>query len=224
VPGIVEGEPTHLPGQRVLRALLRRVERRGGREASRLRSTPVVTDGRTDLLVPEGAALGVVVLHPHPDFGGDRWNPVVDALFSAVTGAGWAAVRFDFSSSDRTVAVAEATEAIDRLPEGLPVVMAGYSFGAGIATQVLDRRITSWVLVAPPFPILGFGVGEIAADPRPKLVLSPASDQYCPPADALAAIEGWAATTFEPIEGADHFLAGATGRVAARAVEFIRPG
>jgi hypothetical protein len=46
------------------------------------------------------------------------------------------------------IATAEAGEALDRLPSGLPLVVAGYSFGAGIATQLLDAGVVKWVLVA----------------------------------------------------------------------------
>ena len=182
----------------------------------------VIAAGRIDLVVPDGADLGVVVLHPHPDYGGDRFNPVVDTIFRAVSAAGAAAVRFDFSSSDVAETTAETRDALARLPPDLPVVLAGYSFGGGIATQVLDDRILRWVLVAPPLTSLGLELDAIASDPRPKHLLAPAHDQFCPPPDARAAAARWAATTVEPIEGADHFLAGATTRVAARTVELIR--
>jgi alpha/beta superfamily hydrolase len=182
----------------------------------------VLADGQVDLVAPDGAELGVLVLHPHPDFGGDRFNPVVDAIFRAAVAEGWAAVRFDFSSSELSQAVAEATDALGRLPKALPLAVAGYSFGGGIATQVLDARIVQWVLVAPPLTMVDFPTDAIASDPRPKLVLSPTRDQYCPPAEAADATATWAATTVEPIDGADHFLAGATRGDAQRAVDVIR--
>jgi alpha/beta superfamily hydrolase len=182
----------------------------------------VLAEGQIDLVVPEAAEVGVLVLHPHPDYGGDRFNPVVDAIFRAAVAEGWAAVRFDFSSSDTVQAVAEATEALGRLPEQLPLAVAGYSFGGGIATQVLDPRLVQWVLVAPPLTMVDVPTDAIAADPRPKLVLSPTRDQFCPPASAAEATATWTATTLEPVEGADHFLAGATRGVAQRAVEVIR--
>jgi alpha/beta superfamily hydrolase len=182
----------------------------------------VIEEGRLDLVAPEDAEVGVLVLHPHPDYGGDRFNPVVDAIFRAVVAAGWASIRFDFSSSEVPHAVAEAEDALGRLPDGIPLAVAGYSFGGGIATQLLDERIVQWALIAPPLTVLHVPTDAIAADPRPKLVLSPTHDQYCPPASAAEATAGWEATTVEPIEGADHFLAGATKDVAERTVEVIR--
>jgi len=164
----------------------------------------------------------VLVLHPHPDFGGDRFNPVVDAIFRAAVAAGWAAIRFDFSTSDAPLAVAEAEDALGRLPGAIPLAVAGYSFGGSIATQVLDPRIVQWVLVAPPLTLLPLSTDAIAADPRPKLVLSPTEDQYCPPASAAEATAGWTATSLEPVEGADHFLAGAARGVADRTTQTIQ--
>ena len=164
----------------------------------------------------------MLVLHPHPDYGGNRFNPVVDALFQAVTAEGWAVIRFDFSSSVADVAIAEAGEALDRLPGNVPLVVAGYSFGAGIATQLLGPRIVRWVLVAPLLSPAKLDVDAIAADPRPKLVLTPARDQFCPPATASEATAPWKETTLEVVDSADHFLAGATQRVSDRALEVIR--
>jgi alpha/beta superfamily hydrolase len=181
----------------------------------------VLSADRFDLVVPHGAEAGVLVLHPHPDFGGDRFNPVVDAIFGAASAAGLAVIRFDFSSSDVPTAVAEAYDALSRLPAQVPLVVAGYSFGGLIATQVLDPRVVHWVLVAPPLTMLDVPTDAIAADPRPKLVLSPAHDQYCPPTAAAEATAGWVSTTLEPVEGADHFLAGATRRVADRTMQAI---
>jgi alpha/beta superfamily hydrolase len=156
--------------------------------------------------------------------GGDRFNPVVDALWRAAGGAAWAAVRFDLSSSDPAVAVAEATEALDLLPPAPTVALVGYSFGSTVAARLTDPRVDRWVLVAPPLvhvPADGLAAG---AEERPKLLLVPSHDQFCPPDAAADAVAGWAATTVEPVEGADHFLAGATSRVADRVRDWLTTG
>ena len=181
----------------------------------------MLPDGAYDLVAPAAPALAVAVLHPHPDYGGDRRNPVVEACFRAAVDAGWAAVRPDFSSSDTTVARAEAEAALDLLPAGVPRAVIGYSFGAAVAAMLTDERITGWVLVAAP--IAAASTLPVGADPRPKLLLVPEHDQHCPPATAHEATAAWDLTYVETIRGADHFLGGHTGTVATQAVTFLAP-
>ena len=60
--------------------------------------------------MPRAAA---VLLHPHPDMGGDRFNNVVSELYRALPPAGVTAIRFDFSSSKIDVSAEETIEALD---------------------------------------------------------------------------------------------------------------
>jgi alpha/beta superfamily hydrolase len=133
-------------------------------------------------------------------------------------------VRFDFDSDDIAAGAADAIEAIDLLPayRGGRVVVVGYSFGALVAGQVIDERVSGWVLVAPPLGMVPSGdAASIGSDKRPKLVLTPEHDQFCPPAAARQATVGWPATEAEAVSGADHFLAGATARVAERVIAWV---
>lgn len=177
---------------------------------------------RFDLVTPPHASKAVLVLHPHPEMGGDRFNPVVDTVYREATSRGWAAVRFDFSSSDFEVAVAEATSALDLLPVVPQLGVVGYSFGAAVAARLVTADIDAWALVAPPFghrfPADDLPVG---ADNRPKLLLSPEHDQFCPPDAAAMATVAWRNTTVEPVASTDHFLTGFLSRVATRALDWI---
>jgi alpha/beta superfamily hydrolase len=53
------------------------------------------------------------------------------------------------------------------------------------------------------------------------LVLVPEHDQYGGPEAVGAATAGWPATTIEVVADADHFLAGAVDRIAARTVAWL---
>src|SRR5271163_1583659 len=86
-----------------------------------------------------------VLLHPHPDMGGNRHHPVVDALYRELP---LSTLRFDFTSSDTATAQAEAREAI-RLAPGRDVILLGYSFGADLALTIDDGGVLGWFLVAP---------------------------------------------------------------------------
>ena len=162
-----------------------------------------------------------VLLHPHPDFGGNRLHPFIDGLFRRLPGIAVHAVRFDFLSGDGAVARGEADVVIDeaaaRWPQ-LPLILAGYSFGAGVAAGVNDGRPAAWYLLAPPTSELSSST--IGNDPRPKAVVVPARDQYFPPATAAQVTAGWERTTFVTVPGADHFL-GAVGPFVDGALDWM---
>ncbi|MCW2604495.1 MAG: hypothetical protein JWN61_2630 [Pseudonocardiales bacterium] len=152
----------------------------------------------------------VVLLHPHPDMGGNRYNNVVTALYDAFGSAGIAAHRFDFASSDpqgardQTVAAIDAAEA--------PVFLIGYSFGGGVAATVDHPSIAGWCLIAPALTLLAPTIG---ADPRPKYVLAAQDDAWFGPDAMRAATTGWVNTSQAVLPGTDHFFAGSAAERAA---------
>jgi alpha/beta superfamily hydrolase len=91
-------------------------------------------------LPPVTPCPGVVVAHPHPQYGGDMHNNVVHALCRAVNSVGAAALRFNFrgvgaseGSFDNGVGeqrdVAGALEYLRALPEiTARIALVGYSF------------------------------------------------------------------------------------------------
>ncbi len=52
-----------------------------------------------DLSRPEHSRAGAILCHPHPQFGGNRFNHVVGAMFDALPAADIAALRFDFGDA-----------------------------------------------------------------------------------------------------------------------------
>jgi alpha/beta superfamily hydrolase len=170
-----------------------------------------------DVEVPAGAVVTAVLFHPHPDMGGNRFNHVVESLYRALPAAGIGAVRFDFSSSDMEVAVAEGLAALDAAPAG-PVVLVGYSFGSMVASRLVDDRALGWFLVAPPIDHVDPRIGD---DPRPKLLAVPEHD-LSPPVQVAAVASTWTATEVRVVPGADHFLAGAMPEVVDQVIDWIR--
>lgn len=179
-----------------------------------------------DLVVPERARAGAVLLHPHPRFGGNRLNAVVAALFRALPGAGIAALRFDFRSDaggeggDLADERLDALAGLDVLAEHVPAVpllVVGYSFGAAVGLGVDHPAVTARVAIAPPLAVMDV---EPAA-PLPTLVLVPAFDQFSPPPAVASIVAGWPDTTVEVIDGADHFLIGRAAAAADRATEWL---
>ena len=148
-----------------------------------------------------------LLLHPHPDYGGDRFHPFVGGLFKRLPSVGVSAVRFDFTSGSAAAAHDQAFQALEeggqRWPN-VPAVVAGYSFGAGVAASIDDARILGWFLLAPQVEMLA--TTTIGADPRPKAIAVPEFDQYSPPARLEPAVSQWQATAVTAIAGTDHFL------------------
>ncbi len=173
-----------------------------------------------DLVTADGAArAAAVLLHPHPDMGGDRFNNVVGELFRILPGAGVTTIRFDFSSSDIDTAAAETLEALAALPDdGAPRFLVGYSFGGGVAATIDDERLAGWFLAAPALTLVEPAIG---ADPRPKLVAAAEHDRFFPPDKLEAATIDWRSTSITTIPGADHFFVGRTDVVAQRCIEWI---
>jgi len=97
--------------------------------------------------VPRGVA---VLCHPHPQHGGTMDNKVVQTLARAFVQLGYRAVRFNFRGVGGSAGVwdegrgeiddALAVIAAQRLAAlGLPLALAGFSFGGYVAAQAAAR-------------------------------------------------------------------------------------
>ncbi|TEX44890.1 MAG: hypothetical protein B7C54_07005 [Acidimicrobiales bacterium mtb01] len=171
----------------------------------------------------------VVIAHPHPLYGGDRFNPVVDAIFEALPRVGFHSLRFDFrgvgnSSGEHDGGEAERLDvaaAVDFLA-GLhdDIWIVGYSFGSIVALDVIEPRVSGWIAVAPPLTAMRSDV-LAARDPRPKLVLAAEHDQFTPSSSAQPIVDSWTNATLESIANGDHFLAGRTRTVADAAARWL---
>jgi uncharacterized protein len=182
------------------------------------------------LAVPRDALAAAVVCHPHPRFGGDMRNAVVEALFQALPAAGVATLRFDFrgvgdSEGEHDDGVGErvdAAAAVDLIAPFArrgPVVLCGYSFGAMVALDVVHPVLAGWCAVAAP---LAHGGPRLAGpDHRPKLLVVPEHDQFTSVEQVGEIADVWRSVTVTTVPMADHFLAGATGRVAADVAGFV---
>lgn len=184
---------------------------------------------------PDGEVRAAAVLaHPHPLNGGDMHSTVVDALFHGLASEGVAVVRFNFRGVGRSTGVhgrgvderLDVEAAVDALAERFPeapLSLAGWSFGADVALTVVDERVASWFLVAPPLAVVPLEHMGAAGVPRPKRLVVPEHDEFRPPEAARAAAAGWVHTEIEVVPGASHFLVGRTADVVARATAFLLP-
>jgi alpha/beta superfamily hydrolase len=167
----------------------------------------------------EEPARGIaLVAHPHPLFGGALDNKVAQTLARAFTELGYVAVRPNF----RGVGASEGshdhgdgeTEDLVRVADWalgrfgpLPVVLAGFSFGAYVQTRVAKRiRAERLVLVGVPDGLVTGGrTYRTETVPADTVVIHGELDETAP----LANVLGWARPQELPVvvvPGADHFF------------------
>ncbi len=164
------------------------------------------------------APLAALVCHPHPLHGGTMHNKVVHRVAATLHEAGGTTLRFNFRGAGRSAGrydggrgeLEDARAALAWLRRRLPgasVVVAGFSFGAGVAAALaaVEAGVGLLVLVAPPVAAMDFAA--LRTSPIPKLVIQGTRDDVCPAAELEPEFSAWA----EPrklvkIEGANHFF------------------
>jgi uncharacterized protein len=177
----------------------------------------------------EHATHAAVVCHPHPLFGGTLHNKVVFHTMKALNSFGVPVLRFNFrgtglSHGEHDYGLGEVDDvrtALDWLENEfhLPLIFAGFSFGAAIGLRAAhaDERVRALIGVGVPVaPVAGdseeprvYNFEFLRDCTKPKLFVSGARDQFGP----RAKLEALAASVPEPkklviIEGADHFFEG----------------
>jgi alpha/beta superfamily hydrolase len=171
-------------------------------------------------LLHEGSeAEGVVIAHPHPLYGGDMYNTIVESITAVYQSKGYTTLRFNFrgvgnSQGFYAKGVGEQNDtiaAVDYLKElGVQSPnLAGYSFGAWVNAFVAhqEHSLRNTIMVSPPVAVIDFSsIGHI---PSLKLVVSGSRDEYAPGDQIKAMLTDLNASAhLEIIHGADHFYGG----------------
>jgi alpha/beta superfamily hydrolase len=163
---------------------------------------------------------GVIICHPHPQYGGDMEHPVMTASVEAASQEGFSTLRFNFrgvgeskGSYGEGVGERQDVKAVtnffcSRLKDDHPLlILLGYSFGAwvGFPIAIDDERFKGMVAVAPPLGIYDFGF--LKGCKKKKLFVAGDEDSFCPP----NLLEKWYQQLDEPkslavIPGADHLF------------------
>ena len=192
--------------------------------------------GRLEALLNQGTEhprYAALVCHPHPLYGGTLHNKVVFHTMKALQHFGLPVLRFNFrgaglSQGEHSNGVGEVEDvrvALDWLSSEfhLPLVFAGFSFGAavGLSAACPDLRVKAVIAIGLPLvPVdqRNYDLRLLESCSKPKLFVSGARDQFSP----SAKLDELVRRVPEPkkrvlIEGADHFF---TGRLdeAQRAV------
>ena len=163
---------------------------------------------------PRGIAL---IAHPHPLYGGTMDNKVTQTLARAFVGLGYASARMNFrgvgasagthdEGAGETDDMALLLAHMRRLYPGVPLALAGFSFGTFVQAQ-LQQRLQAEGEPAERLVLIGSAAGKWAMPsiPANSILIHGENDDTIP----LAAVLDWVRPQDVPvivIPGADHFV------------------
>jgi alpha/beta superfamily hydrolase len=199
-------------------------------------SNGVQLEGLLSIQEPSPLRGGVILCHPHPQYGGNMDHPVVMTSAEAAFQEGFSTLRFNFRGvgksegsygeglGERQDVKSVANYFCSRLKDDHPLlILVGYSFGAwaGFPIAVEDERFEGIVGIAPPLGIYDFGF--LKGCRKKKLFIAGNQDSFCPP----SLLEKWYQGLDEPksftiIPGADHFFLFHTRSLNQPLGEFLR--
>jgi uncharacterized protein len=164
--------------------------------------------------------LAALLCHPHPLFGGTMHNKVVYRTAKSLDGLGLAVLRFNFRGAglsagkhDRGDGEQEDVRAaLDFLAgefPGVPLLLAGFSFGCWVGLQVgcADERVADLIGLGAPVNNVDFSYLQGCA--KPKLFVHGSNDQFGAAEKVetlVASLPGEKRLVLVP--EADHFFAG----------------
>jgi uncharacterized protein len=175
--------------------------------------------------------IAAVVCHPHPLFGGTMHNKVVYQIARTLDRVGVPSLRFNFrgvglsaGKHDRGHGEKEDVRAaLDNIASefpGVPLMVAGFSFGCWVGLRVgcEDSRVTELVGVGPPVGDSDFSY--LAASDKPRIFILGEHDQYGSPEQLSELIATFSKdvernTKAVIVPGADHFFKGQLEEVDA---------
>jgi len=171
------------------------------------------------LLNKKNEKKGVVVTHPHPLYGGDMYNLVVETIVHVYNIKGYSTLKFNFRGVGRSQGKydngdgeqKDVLAALSLLGDmGMEQIdLAGYSFGAWVNAHAVqeDVSVKNMVMVSPPVGFMDFRT--IGPMDCLKFVVTGSRDDIAP-ADAVEKMRSaWNPNArFEVIDGADHFYGG----------------
>ena len=175
---------------------------------------------------------GVVISHPHPQYGGSMHNNVVKSLVKAYNKANFTTLRFNFRGVGRSAGLYDegVGEQVDvqgaaAYLEGLglgDIQLAGYSFGAWVNALAINKMhtVASMIMVSPPVNFIDFSFLNYTE--RLQLIITGAQDDIAPPHMIQEMLPGWNENAaFRIIQGADHFYGRKTGEIESIVEAFL---
>lgn len=178
---------------------------------------------------------GVVVCHPHPLYGGNMQNNVVEAIVNAYDMNGYSTLRFNFRGTGRSEGRHEnGTGEQDDLISAVNFLkgkgkshidISGYSFGAWIISKTINEKglkdMGNIIFVSPPVGFMDFSF--LKHLPELGLIIVGSNDYIAPYKEIKMMINDWNPDAkFKIIKGTDHFYFGMEEEIERVISEFLR--
>lgn len=164
---------------------------------------------------------GVVLCHPHPLYGGDMTNNVVQTLAEVYRENNYSTLRFNFrgvgaseGNFDEGNGEQEDVAAALGYLSGLGLKhldLAAYSFGAWVCALGLEelKLAERLIMVSPPANFIDFAF--LGYNEKIQLVIVGMQDEIAGWQGVEKMVPRWNPEAgFHPIDGADHFYRGKT--------------
>jgi uncharacterized protein len=177
--------------------------------------------------------MAALVCHPHPLFGGTMHNKVVYQAAKSLDALEFAVLRFNFRGTGLSEGkhdrgdgergdVRAALDFLGTQYPGIPILVAGFSFGCWVGLRVgcEDARVTQ--LIGLGAPVNNADFSYLTKCGKPKLFVSGSNDMYGA-VEKLRAVVATAGGENRVIivENADHFFEGKLDQVSAAITEWI---
>ena len=164
-----------------------------------------------------------LLLHPHPQHGGTMNNKIIYKLYQTFTKRGFSTLRFNFRGVGRSQGqfdngqgeLSDAASALDWMqtqnPNTRSCWIAGFSFGAWVAMQLMMRRpeIDGFISIAPPASQHDFSF--LAPCPASGMIIHGDKDEVVPQSSVNKLAQKLQKQKnikidYRIIEGSDHFF------------------
>jgi len=178
--------------------------------------------------------LAALVCHPHPLFGGTMHNKVVYNAAKTLDAFGIPVLRFNFRGAGQSAGEhdkgqgeqGDVQAALDFLAAqfpGIPLLLAGFSFGSFVGLRVGCRDARVAELIGLGIPVNSADFSFLQDCPKPKLFVQGAEDKFGAQEkveDVVAKLPGEKRLVF--VEKADHFFTGHIDEMTAAIAAWLQ--
>ena len=178
--------------------------------------------------------LASVVCHPHPLFGGTMHNKVVYQAAKSLDALGLPVLRFNFRGAGMSAGVhdrgsgeqGDVRGALDFLGTqfpGVPLLLAGFSFGAWVGLRVGCEHPRVTHLLGMGLPVNSTDFSFLRQCNKPKLFVQGGEDEFGSRGSVkalVASLPGENHLVF--VEGVNHFFAGKLNELDAAITNWLR--